>query len=107
MIVNAIEKLTAGSYECKRYFQFAQNGYDNYSLLHYAAKYLRTNLCEYLIEDLGIDVDSHSKIKMTPLHVMVKSNTFYDKDTKRTSIISYDNLRDVQLLRVSISNTVK
>ena len=68
---------------------------------------MRTNLCEYLIEDLGIDVDSHSKIKMTPLHVMVKSNTFYDKDTKRTSIISYDNLRDVQLLRVNISNTVK
>ncbi len=102
VIIDAIETLTSGSYECKRYFQCAQNGYDYFSLLHYAAKFCRTNLCEYLIDDLGIDVDSHSKIKMTPMHLLVKSNIFNDKDTKRSSIISYDNLKDVQLLRVSI-----
>jgi hypothetical protein len=102
VIIEAIEAITSSSYECKRYFQSAQNGYDNFSLLHYAAKYSRTNLCEYLIEELGIDVDTHSKTKMTPLHVLIKSNIFNDKDTKRSSIVSYDNLKDFQLLRVSI-----
>jgi hypothetical protein len=75
-IENTIKSMVTSSWECRKKLQNGQNGYDNYSLLHYAAKMCRAHLCEYLIDDLAIDVNSHSKIKMTPLHLMIKSNVF-------------------------------
>ncbi|RNA34874.1 ankyrin repeat [Brachionus plicatilis] len=53
-----------------------QTGYDNFNLLHYAAKSCRSSLSNYLIEILAFDVNVCSKSKMTPLHLLVKLNVF-------------------------------
>lgn len=42
------------SVQVKKRLKDSQSGYDNFSLLHYAAKSLRVKLCEYLIDHLGI-----------------------------------------------------
>jgi hypothetical protein len=67
---------SSGSMQLKKKLKEAHSGYDDFSLLHYAAKAARPKLCEFLISELGIDVNIESKSKLTPLHVLVKSHSF-------------------------------
>ncbi|CAF0778612.1 unnamed protein product, partial [Brachionus calyciflorus] len=60
--------------QIKKSFLEAQTGYDNFYLLHYAAKTCRAELCKYLVDELGYDIDIRSKSKLTPLHLLVKLN---------------------------------
>ena len=55
-------------------------GQNEYSILHLAAKNCRPTFCRFLLEDIKIDVDMKCRDNLTPLHLLVKSNVFFEQD---------------------------
>jgi hypothetical protein len=83
-IIESLEKYVNQNRDGKAQLKDARAGYDNFSLLHYAAKSMRSQLCAYLIDEMKFGKDILSKSKMTPLHILIKY--FVKSSSRKLSI---------------------
>ena len=76
-VVEKIEKLVQTQQSKILWFlKNSKAGTDSFSMLHLAAKHYRYSACEILLVGVRLEINRLSKSLKTPLHVLVKSDTF-------------------------------
>ena len=87
-IIENIDRLIYMNSSLKKKLQITKSGYDNISLLHAAARVCRGKVCAYLIDIINIDKNVRSKSKLTPMHIIVKSNSLQNETASTRVLIS-------------------